>query len=492
MRNINYKKYHTRYLVVDYIVGALACIIFILVFITDRKIFFSKRLIRDINSNWQITPIIDIIKVPLKEECPKNYERLFNETFQGANKGCLCEDISVKESIIYEGNCIDSRDKIKCKNVNEIPPQKMKNWRNSNLCIMRMKTIENTTFYINQFKSQNISSKLTNCPINSKKCGVLDNQGNVFCVEKGDECPVNYFFISNNFNKNTSLYKYNMIALSNNYTLYFTNQAINSTIYSNFKISDGSVCLDPVEHNNTSKIHPLFKDQDPYDCDNEINGTRNDDRYIKYDSYQMSSFYKDNDIDTKLKTLPNWEQSYFNNNSQIELFARPYIGWKTTCNSDLNRPEIVLWISKYLNDITQLQNELFYFHVIVMISYLLVNIIVKWRLIKERIEFLYLLLLEGIYVALCLIEVVISIVGILKFRTFYNTNYELNLDNCSDKTTTLIFNYLGNVFYDFSLHFYLVALFSIISCFMYPINSTFVYIQTTNVEAKELQNLVAK
>lgn len=494
MRNINYTKYHTRYLVFDSIVGLLAVLIFIFVFITDQKIFFSKRLIRDIKNDWESRPIIDIIKVPLSNECPQNYQRLFNETFLGTNKGCYCEELNEKELLIYEGNCLDSKDNDKCKNVKEISPQKMRNWRNTNLCVRRQVVDVNTTFYLKKFNSLvgSNTSKLSQCALNTKQCGVLDNYGNPYCVDKTSECPINQVFISNNSRPNSSIYNYSVIPMYNGYSLYFTNQAVNSMIYNNFKISDGNICLDPSEHNYTSKIHPLFKEQDPFDCENNINGTKNDGRYIKLDSYDMSMFYIDNQLDSKLKTLPKWEQSFFNNKSLIELYFRPYIGWNASCNLDQNRPEIVLWISQYLNDITELQNELFYFHVIVLLSYLLVNIMVKWRLIKERIEFVYVILLEGIYVALCLIEVAISIVGIVKFRTFYNTNFTLNSYNCTDNTTKLIFGYLGEVFYNFSLYFYIIAFLAIISCFLYPINSVYIYHQTTKVEEKELQNLVSK
>jgi len=193
-----------------------------------------------------------------------------------------------------------------------------------------------------------------------------------------------------------------------------------------------------------------------------------------------------------LMFLPLFTSSYFNNTSTADLYSRSYIGWRKNCSSSQTQPETVLNLNQYIYDITDLQNELFYFHVVVLLSYVLMILIVKNKLVKERTDFLYILILEGIYILLCLIEVAISIVGVSKFKTFYTTCLTLKESNCSDPTTNMIFGYLNDTFYAFSLRFYFIGFFAMITCFLYPLNSTYIYLHTQKSdEAKELQQLVS-
>lgn len=496
MRNINYKKFHKQYLIVDILVGILSAIIFLFTFVKDRKILFSKRLVRDIKRNWESLPIMDIITVPLQASCPPLYEQLFNETFLGTNKGCYCESNNGTESLIYEGDCVTSRrDKEKCKTIDEVLPQNLKYWRGVNICAKRlnysMKSVNNSNFFIK--KHSLLKYNDSSCPNNTRPCGKLDNLGNSLCLDNDSECPINDIKFGKNLTSEAINSDYKSILLSDGYKLYFTNKKVNSSIFINFDISEGGVCIDPTEHNYQSKIYPLFKDHDPYDCDNTINGTTYDIRYSLRDRYSTHEFFTENhNLLNKLKSLPKWEEQYYNISSEIELYSRPFIAWKKECINDDNHPNIIYWINQNLTDIIDLQNELFYFHVIVLLSYFLVNIFVKWRLIKERIEFIYVVLLEAIYVALCLIEIAISIVGIYKFSHFYNVNFSLKQYNCGEYTTNLAFHYLGDVFYDYSLHLYIITFIAVLSCFFYPLNSMYIYIHTSKVEAKELQNLVAE
>jgi hypothetical protein len=496
MRNINYKKFHRQYLIVDIVVGILSVIIFLFTFIKDQKILFSKRLVRDIKRNWESLPIVDLITIPPQANCPPLYEQLFNETFLGTNKGCYCESNNGTESLIYEGDCVASRgDKEKCKTIEEIHPQRLRYWRGVNICVKRlnysMTLNNNATFFIKKLGLLNLND--SSCPNNTRQCGRLDNLGNSLCVDANSDCPINDIKIGKNLSSVITLADYKSLSLSNGYSLYFSNKKVNSSIYINFDVSEGGVCIDPTEHNYRSKIYPLFKDQDPYDCDNKINGTVFDIRYTMKDKYNTNEFFlENNNLLGKLKSLPKWEEEYYNKSTEIELYSRPFISWKKECNTEENHPKIIYWINQNLTDIVDLQNELFYFHVIVLLSYFLVNIIVKWRLIKERVEFIYVVLLEALYVTLCLIEIAISIVGINKFSRFYTLNFNLKQYNCGEYTTNLAFHYLGDVFYDYSLHLYIITFIAVLSCFFYPLNSMYIYIHTSKVEAKELQNLVAE
>lgn len=492
MRNMNYSKYYRQYLIVDITVGFLAVMILGFAFVREQKILFSKRLVKDIKRNWETPPIVDMVKIPNNlTECPSGYVHLINETFLGSNEGCFCE--SGNETYIYEGTCMSSRgEKDKCRSVAGISTTRMTKWRGSDICIQREKYVSNVTYFINKFDL--ITTRDGACTNNTKKCGILDSNDTPFCQESNLPCPINDVFImkSSSFNPNKTSIKYSIIQLDNQTNLYFSNQNTVNKVQINYDVSDGGICLDFNEHNYNSRIYPLFKDQDPYNCDNLVNGVGMDDRYKINDGYPVDLFYKEHgNLYNELSSLPNWEKEYFNKTSRIELYSRPYISWKSNCTQSNTHPRNLLGLNQSIIDITDLQNELFYFHIIVFLSYLLLNIYVKWRLIKERVEFVYTVLLEGIYVALSLIEVAICIVGISKFNEFYSTCFFLRDSNCSDQTTTMVLGFLGETFYNFALHFYVIAFFAVLSCFIYPLNSMYIYLQTVKADAKELQNLVS-
>ena len=74
-----------------------------------------------------------------------------------------------------------------------------------------------------------------NCEENYKKCGILDTLGNIMCIPKEDECPINDIKVdlSSNYNKYISQ-GYKMAHLENlteEYSLYYTNMETDKEIF---------------------------------------------------------------------------------------------------------------------------------------------------------------------------------------------------------------------------------------------------------------------
>ena len=85
---------------------------------------------------------------------------------------------------------------------------------------------------------QNYESLLThsgkNCEADYKKCGILDTIGNIMCIPKEDECPINDVIVELKSNYDLYLSQGYQIAyfdkLDQNYALYYTNTAIDKEI----------------------------------------------------------------------------------------------------------------------------------------------------------------------------------------------------------------------------------------------------------------------
>ena len=70
------------------------------------------------------------------------------------------------------------------------------------------------------------------CEENYKKCGILDTLGNIMCIPKEDECPINEVIVDLNSKYDEYISKGYKVAylekLDEDYALYYTNKAIDN------------------------------------------------------------------------------------------------------------------------------------------------------------------------------------------------------------------------------------------------------------------------
>ena len=131
-----------------------------------------------------------------------------------------------------------------------------------------------TTFGIYTYLNSAVPSN-ESCPYGKKKCGILDELGNILCYPNGLSCPIN--FITTNRDEIMN-YKYSLITIGNK-TIYYTTDATDNKVYGGLfvdsdlmikyndidcKILDTSTISDLLLHN-YNKLYRNSLDFDPYD-----------------------------------------------------------------------------------------------------------------------------------------------------------------------------------------------------------------------------------
>ena len=187
------------------------------------------------------------------------------------------------------------------------------------------------------------------CDLNYKKCGILDTLGNILCIPREENCPVNDIKVGLISENATFLEKNYSICLSDKldegYALYYTNTAINNPIIVDIKFSEST----PLYINEDNFIldqetfDDLITDDDDdyyYDYDRKwdfwdywdyfINIQTNE-TTIKNGIRKLKTKYeKEVDLikymDNKMKENKNIDKSYKNINKN--LYAGTYIGFQ--------------------------------------------------------------------------------------------------------------------------------------------------------------------
>ena len=278
---------------------------------------------------------------------------------------------------------------------------------------MESTQLSTSHFYSNMIYSTLIKDSVKkgeDCPINYKKCGILDTLDNIMCIKVEEKCPINLILIDDKEESpsNYSQYKFTNIKISNKY-LHYTNEAIDNRIVVKF-----AYYLNIDKNNNEYVVFP-YTEESLF-----INGEFND-FYIKGCEY-----YKDNIINnTNYNTISS------------NLFYRPFIGVKSAClpysskeNYNLQETLTVVKKEKVYKDILYYNNVAGY-STVVMIC-LLFKI---WFYIRKW----------HIQIILLHIPILIMKILVISFSIIAMTKHEI-IDyevECYDETTNY-FNQLLN------------------------------------------------
>ncbi len=184
------------------------------------------------------------------------------------------------------------------------------------------------------------------CKGYKKKCGIFDTTNNILCLPLNEKCPINDIMIGNkkSFNNNKiHNIKYNEYKLTDDLSLYYTNEAINNSIIVDLLLSENGICAYPI--NRTGEKNGMFE----HYCDQRILG-----------KYKYNLNYKKVNFDI------NKEEKY-------DLFVSNYIGVKKKCSSSLNGKKFIKSIKDIKNK-NQFSNN-FYFLFIVQFLFALVIIL---------------------------------------------------------------------------------------------------------------------
>ena len=254
------------------------------------------------------------------ESCPSNTKPLLLGTYYGTHQGCI------DKNEITKGQCgIWNKVLSSCQDINETFTTNINTIFGNVLCVKTNKL--NYTEMVNE---NMIINNTKECQIGTKKCGIIDTNSNIYCVDEKEECPINDIIIDNYNSKDDFIsIPFNRDGMY----LHFTNNKTNSKILTTaFKISEGLPCVHPYEINTNFRQYIIDKVYDNYTCRTNLTKYYTDPRYTQIVSINKESLYQENNIPVFL--LKNFTQYTLNTN--VQLYYLNYIGINVKCNFTLN------------------------------------------------------------------------------------------------------------------------------------------------------------
>lgn len=221
--------------------------------------------------------------------------------------------------------CSSSDDYHSCQKIDAISSIEYTKWRGKTLYTSNKTSLYEYSSLFNQSVSYG-----EQCPMGKKQCGILDTMNNIMCIDKEEICPINLIIFTNE-TEPPKEYPYNFGKISFDKTnLFFTNEAINHTIISQFTVGE-NFCMNPNEvESHFDKIYPLEDSKGISNCTTVINNTKYNPHYFRLDTDTVFSLYSDNGIFEAVSKLPLFSFDKLVN-SNISLFFKPFIGYDKKC-----------------------------------------------------------------------------------------------------------------------------------------------------------------
>ena len=196
------------------------------------------------------------------------------------------------------------------------------------------------------------------CEQNYKKCGIIDNLGNIMCIPEEEECPINEMIVDSISNNNLYSSNYNVTTFENlteGYALYYTNKATDKEIITKMTFNNETPRY--INHDNfifdeklyQDYLYYLSSDYDDSDWDSgSYDGGSWDDggggwdggdsggggwRKLEEEEYEYGDAYITEYIKEKMAEEINIDKSY--KNVSQGLFVGYFIGFKDSPNMNL-------------------------------------------------------------------------------------------------------------------------------------------------------------
>ena len=262
-----------------------------------------------------------------KENCEN---KLTIGEFPGTSKGCNCLGRNGHRLESYERNritknsCSRNQSNSGCEDIDSIDKYDFNIWDSNYFCVDN--NINNYIYYLN-----NSVGEGEKCPLNFKKCGILDTLNNILCIEDNLDCPINKLIINNKNSYSENNINFKTLSLNNNKFLHYSNEFINDKIITNFQLSEGGFpCYNPLRYNTAYPQYILLNNFNEFMCIDKFNGNFYDERYQLIDSISKKTLYTENG---NLFNILIEKGGYpkFNFNTNINLYVRNYIGIRKNC-----------------------------------------------------------------------------------------------------------------------------------------------------------------
>ena len=329
------------------------------------------------------------ISLAINNQCENNENQMKLGYFPGTKRGK-----KQKGRIIV---CVNI-----CK-IKQTNPINIYIWNNNIFCTNTNNELNYESFYSNSV------DKDKECDIGFKKCGILDSNNKIMCVEDITDCPINKILINYN-SSSPEDYSYKTLQLNNGQYLHYTNESIDSFIVVNLTLSLGIPCSNPLEYNTQYPQYILENNFYQYFClskyENASIFTNNSFNSL-IDSYRKYDVYKENEILGIVEKLPNYP--LFSLNENYDLYSRNYFGIDYKCfNNNINLFELQQY-DKWRKGAKKYN---FSFCIIITISYILIPII--WLNLENDEEYK-----KFQIISITLIFSLVLFCSILEFISYY-------------------------------------------------------------------------
>ena len=261
-----------------------------------------------------------------------------------------------------------------------------------------------------------IIKKGETCPGNyNKNCGTIDTLEQQLCIKNGDNCPLYDVGIGDQTDTNN----YTQHISSNTY---YNNDNYQGpkTIIGKLILNDGQPCYQINE-----KLWRKFKsnevDKEHLDCDLEIFGKLNDDRYEKRGDITYKKIYEDN--------LPLTSQELLLDNIKDEktfLYKRVFLGIDKSCDekADINEDKYdKLRKSQNMEKVLLLVESILI--ISFLISFFITTIILSIKYKLKIIDIFIFLIFMVILLFICIICQSVFIARMANFDFYYNCSDEI-------------------------------------------------------------------
>lgn len=300
--------------------------------------------IRSLGRLWQRGPILTINPTN-KKDCNKDEIVLIHDDWLGTSEGCDCTN-NADNGYIRAGECKKQKNanEGKCKSIQSTPELIFQYWGDSLFCGKRM----------GNYFDLLLVEKNEQCPLYTKRCGIIDSIGNILCVSTVTECPINKI-IFNNGNKSEKMENATaLISFSTNKTAQYSNMFTDNYVLGDIKVDENIPCLFP---SNENLIYQPFQLANVLSkklnvCASTNKGFSTDSKTYEIDSMSKKDFYILNGVENNLSQLPSFTGTP---SDQIEkIYGKTLTGLTIKCRKrilDKYSPKKFIQLMQYSGDL---------------------------------------------------------------------------------------------------------------------------------------------
>ena len=297
----------------------------------------------------------------------------------------------------------------KCEKIRDTPYLPIYIWDGNKFCVKNKKELKYENLIRNSVEYGN------ECKIGFKKCGLLDSNKRILCIENIVDCPINKIIINNDINSPND-YSYTTLSLNKNKYLHYTNEAINNPIVVNISISLGNFCYDPYELNTHYPQYLLDNNFKRYFCSHQNNDMFFDNSSILIDQIAKNQVYNENNIISFINELKGYP--FFSLYENYGLYTRNYYGIDFNC---INNKKVNMNDIKYFNKWHNISKKLNILCIVLSTFIFVFGFFLCFNCISfPSVNFLSFSILNWIFI---LMEILILILGLISYLYLDRINF---------------------------------------------------------------------